>query len=169
MDRSIGSLGLIVAVSLLLAACQSGQVRELPPEPAPAPAPPVAQASSVRLSADALFAFGRADITDDGAEAEQTLAALAARLATAERVESVQVLGYTDRIGSDSYNEELSRQRAEAVRAFLVERGIAADVIAAEGRGKADAIVDCPDLRGRALIDCLAPNRRVEINIVAVE
>lgn len=166
MDRSIGSWG-AVAASLLLAACQSGQVRELPPEPAPAP--PVAQASSVRLSADALFAFGRADITDEGAEAERTLAELADRLAAAQRVESVQVIGYTDRIGSDSYNQELSRQRAEAVRAFLVERGIASDSIVAEGRGKADAIVDCPDLRGEALIACLAPNRRVEINIVAVE
>ncbi|MFC4727545.1 OmpA family protein [Coralloluteibacterium thermophilus] len=163
MDKSLGMLS---ALGLLLLAGCATQRRELPPEPAPPP--PQAQVSSVRLSADALFPFGRADISNAG-HGEGSLGQLAERLSGAQRIESVQVIGYTDRIGSDSYNQELSRQRAEAVRAFLVERGVPPNVIRAEGRGKADPIADCPDLRGAPLVDCLAPNRRVEINIVAVE
>lgn len=151
------------AAALALAGCHKQASK---PAPAPEPAPPVVEQTHQSLSADALFAFGKATLKTG--EANSELDGLAAKLKEAKQVESVQLLGYTDRIGSDKANEKLSLKRAEAVRDYLVGQGVPQDVIKVEGRGKADPVADCPDLRGRKLIACLAPNRRVEVNISAI-
>ncbi|KRF01931.1 hypothetical protein ASG87_10520 [Frateuria sp. Soil773] len=143
-----------------MAGCHKAAVQ---PEPRPAPEPAAARAAPMQkqsLSADALFAFGKAQLKSaDNAE----LDALAGQLRAAPQVDSVRLVGYTDRIGSEQANRKLSGQRAEAVRDYLVAHGVPAGLIRTEGRGAADPVADCPDEKGKALVACLAPNRRVVV------
>lgn len=114
------------------------------------------------LSGDALFAFDSAELSSGG---RQTLDALADDLnARRDAVTSVRIAGYTDRLGTHSYNRQLSERRARAVKDHLVARGVPADRITARGYGESDPVKDCPDQRRDALIACLAPNRRVEVS-----
>jgi OOP family OmpA-OmpF porin len=83
--------------------------------------------------------------------------------------QKLQIRGYTDRIGDDTYNLELSKRRAAAVRDYLVSSGVVPSFIEMHGLGKADPVVDCSGKRGASLIDCLAPNRRTEIEFSAME
>ncbi|MGA7505244.1 MAG: OmpA family protein, partial [Candidatus Sulfotelmatobacter sp.] len=69
----------------------------------------------------------------------------------------LQIEGFTDSIGSDEYNQELSEKRAEAVRDYLVSNGVNMNSVAAVGMGKADPIADNSTAQGRKL------NRRVEM------
>jgi OOP family OmpA-OmpF porin len=128
--------------------------------PAPAPMP----AEPVRLAADALFGFDSAALTAAG---RQSVDALLQQVRSASQVQTIEVAGYTDRIGSAAYNRELSQRRADAVREALVQGGVPATAIVAEGRGNAQPLVQCGPLAKQALIACLAPNRRVEVSGVA--
>ena len=128
----------------------------VPPAPAPAPLPE----QPLRLSADALFGFDSAVLS---AEGQQAVQGILAQVREAAQVQSIRVTGYTDRIGSASYNQSLSQRRAEAVRSALVQGGVPAASISAEGRGAAEPIVQCGQRNRRELIACLAPNRRVQI------
>ncbi|KRF02102.1 hypothetical protein ASG87_11510 [Frateuria sp. Soil773] len=130
------------------------------PEPAPAPMP----AEPIRLSSDALFDFDSADLTEQG---RAQLSALLQQVQSASHIQNILIVGYTDRIGSDSYNLGLSRRRAESVRRFLADGGVPASAMQVEGRGKADPVAQCRDTDRKALIACLAPNRRVELSGVA--
>lgn len=82
-------------------------------------------------------------------------------------VQSVKVTGYTDRIGSRAYNMKLSQKRADAVATYIKDHySISADKIQAVGMGPADPVVECKGVAGRAaLISCLAPNRRVTVEV----
>ncbi|MET4617233.1 OOP family OmpA-OmpF porin [Stenotrophomonas sp. 2619] len=135
-----------------------------PPPPPPPPAPAPMPSEPVRLSADALFAFDSATLTEAG---RRSVDALLQQVRSASQVQTIQVLGYTDRIGSDGYNQVLSHRRAQAVRDALVQGGVPAAAIVAEGRGKADPLVNCTQGNRQAVIACLAPNRRVEISGLA--
>ncbi|MBM7128779.1 OmpA family protein [Dyella mobilis] len=128
------------------------------PPPPPPPPPPRVE----RLSADALFAFDRGNIGDIRPRGLADIAQIAARLRS-QPFGHVEVRGYTDRLGSDAYNIGLSQRRADAVKAILVQQGVPAEKIRAEGLGSRDPIVQCPDTNRDALIRCLQPNRRVEI------
>lgn len=134
-------------------------IRPKPVAQAPAPAP--LPAKPIRLSADTLFAFDKYALTPAG---QQALDKLIARVRSASRIETIRVTGYADRIGTDAYNLRLSRKRAQAVRSYLVDHGVPANAIVAEGRGEADPVVTCKDAAPGTLIACLAPNRRVEIS-----
>jgi OOP family OmpA-OmpF porin len=87
--------------------------------------------------------------------------------------EQIHVLGYTDRIGSDNYNLWLSRQRANSVKAYLVDKaGVDAGKILAEGRGKADPVTkpgECGAKQSPKTIACLQPDRRVEIEVYGTQ
>jgi OOP family OmpA-OmpF porin len=128
-------------------------------QPAPEPPPPP---RVERLSADALFPFDRGDINDIRPAGLSDLAQIAARL-RAGPFGHVEVRGYTDRLGSGSYNLELSRRRAEAVKAVLVQQGVPADKIRAEGLGSQDPVTQCGSMDNADLVHCLQPDRRVEI------
>jgi OOP family OmpA-OmpF porin len=121
----------------------------------------------VRLQADTLFDFDKAELTDDGKAALDNL--LGQLTAEALQQEKLQIRGYSDEIGDSEYNLALSKKRAAAVRDYLVERGMVSNFISMEGFGEADPVVDCSGKRGNALIDCLAPNRRTEIEFSAME
>ena len=131
---------------------------------APAPAPAVENMHET-LGADALFAFGRSDINSLTGRGRSQLDRLVAELHEARSIHTVDLVGYTDRIGNRAQNDDLSLRRANAVRDYLVGHGVDAGVITTEGRGDADPVVACPNLTGQQLRDCLAPNRRVEVNI----
>ncbi|MGQ5525558.1 OmpA family protein, partial [Chitinimonas sp. PSY-7] len=82
------------------------------------------------------------------------------------RIERMTITGYTDRLGSEHYNQALSERRAHTVANYLKEKGVSGSMNA-QGRGKADQIAACgkSTKRTAALVRCLQPNRRVEIVI----
>ncbi|MDB5767884.1 MAG: repeat family protein [Collimonas fungivorans] len=141
-------------------------------QPAPVPAPPPAQYERPkieRISADALFRFDQASLQQMLPQGRAQLAALAKRLAQS-RFARIEVRGYTDRLGSDSYNLNLSIRRATTVKDVLVSYGIPAARIKALGLGAQEPVTQCSDnLAKEALIRCLLPNRRVEIAVFAVQ
>ncbi|WP_052338383.1 OmpA family protein [Luteimonas huabeiensis] len=153
----------IAATIALLATGCASRPAEPPPPPEP-PAAPLPSSFLEKLSADGLFAFGRASIDDFNPAGLAALDELAERL-NARPLEIVHVIGHSDRIGNDRANLRLSEQRANAVRDYLIERGVPAGRITAVGRGSVEPVVDCEGQRGDALKDCLAPNRRVEVRI----
>lgn len=135
---------------------------------APAPSAPEAVKKFV-LSADALFAFDKYKLNDMTATGVSDLATLAGRLtAPGVKADTIRVIGYTDRLGSEAYNQRLSTERADTVRHFLVQKGVPADKITALGRGEADPLrTTCGHLSRARLIACLAPNRRVVVEVEA--
>lgn len=134
----------------------------------PPPPPPKPTATTFTLSADALFAFDKSSLADISAKGTAELNDVAAKLNAPEvRTDHVHVVGYTDRIGSNAYNQKLSERRASTVRNYLVSKGVSADRIDAEGRGEADPVKSCDDKSRAKLIACLAPNRRVTVEVQA--
>lgn len=131
------------------------------------PAPPSVE--KFVLSADALFAFGKYKPNNMTASGVGDLAILADKLtAPGVKVETIQVIGYTDHLGSKAYNQRLSSERADTVRHFLIQKGVPADQITALGRGAADPVrTTCGHLPHARLITCLAPNRRVVVRVEA--
>ena len=88
------------------------------------------------------------------------------RLGTCASVSGVSVNGHTDRIGSATYNQKLSERRANVVRDYLVGKGMDKSKIETFGYGKTQPIKSCPDMKDfKALIACLAPNRRADVEV----
>ncbi len=121
----------------------------------------------IRLQADTLFAFDSDELTADGARILDDL--VADLTAEAFQDQKIHITGYADRIGEEDYNLELSERRATAVRNYLVVKGVAAGHIETQGMGMAKPLVECEGERGAELVDCLAPNRRTEIEFSAME
>jgi OOP family OmpA-OmpF porin len=147
------------------AKCDGALVAQAPTPPAPvAPPPPVIQSQKVTYQADALFDFDKAVLKPAGKEKLDDLASKIGAL----NLEVVVATGYTDRIGSDKYNDRLSLRRAQAVKAYLVSKGIEANRIYTEGKGKRDPVTGgkCTQKNRKQLIACLAPDRRVEVEVV---
>ncbi len=117
------------------------------------------------LSADALFAFNKSDLSPNG----QSRIDGFARDLEQVNYNSVQVDGHTDPIGSAEYNQALSERRADTVRDRLVQGGVTSDRINAQGFGKTQLKVteaECAGAKSRAaLIECLQPNRRVNVTV----
>lgn len=81
-------------------------------------------------------------------------------------IRHINVNGHSDILGSPTYNQQISEKRAEAVRTYLVSQGASADKIEVFGFGKTLPIKSCRGTKGRkAIIECLAPNRRVQIEV----
>jgi OOP family OmpA-OmpF porin len=145
--------------------------------PAPAPVAPVAKAAPpspakprpapLSLGANELFGFNQAALTPAGrAKLDKEVIQRASR--EYADIKQVTVSGHTDRLGTARYNQRLSERRAEAVRAYLVSRGMDGAKVKSQGFGMSQPVKTCPDkvAGGRkALIACLAPNRRVDIEM----
>lgn len=115
------------------------------------------------LAADALFAFGSADVSPAGKNA---LADLATQLNEhLEQVKHIRITGYTDRLGTSVGNHDLSERRARAVADVLANDGVPRTKIFTEGAGASDPVKDCADGPHAQLVACLAPNRRVEVKV----
>jgi OOP family OmpA-OmpF porin len=82
-------------------------------------------------------------------------------------VELVLITGHTDRIGDDKYNQKLSERRANQVKKYIASQGVDASRLHAVGKGETMPVVDCKGVRGKKLIECLQPNRRVVVEIEA--
>lgn len=146
---------------------------EIPAAAPTAPAPAVAQEAPafvpITLQAEALFSFDKAVIRPGGKQKLDE--EVVAKMKEYPQVEVVRVTGYTDRIGSDAYNKRLSQRRADAVKDYLVDQGIAAKRIETAAKGEADPIVSCNEVKGKAngrnrkLVECLQPNRRITVEI----
>lgn len=136
------------------------------PMPAPAPPPPPPpRFERYTLSSTELFTFDSSDLRMPQPKLDEIVAALKRDMT----VNNVVITGYTDRIGSDAYNLKLSQRRADSVKTYLVSQGIDASRLSTVGKGKADPVVQCTDKSRPALIKCLEPNRRVEIEQITVQ
>jgi OOP family OmpA-OmpF porin len=127
--------------------------------PAPAPAPAPVTASKVTYQADAFFDFDKAVLKPEG---KAKLDDLAGKI-QGVKLEAVITVGHTDSVGSDAYNQKLSVRRAEAVKAYLVSKGVDAKSIYTEGKGETKPVADNKTKAGRA------QNRRVEIEVVGTK
>ena len=123
---------------------------------APVVAAPVPVSEKINFSAEALFDFDQSIVKQDGKNAlDQMLDSLKNM-----NTEVMVTVGHTDSIGNDEYNQALSIRRAEAVKAYLISRGIGADRVYTEGKGEAQPIADNTSNEGRA------KNRRVIVEVV---
>lgn len=134
------------------------------PVPAPAPAP---MPRRVQFSADSLFSFDKGEMRPDGKAALDTFA----NELRGTRFNTISVEGNTDRLGSEAYNQKLSEQRALAVKAYLINTaGMDASRISALGKGESNPVTKPEDCKGSkatpALIACLQPDRRVDVEVV---
>jgi outer membrane protein OmpA-like peptidoglycan-associated protein len=104
---------------------------------------------------DVLFAFNKSDLTP---AAQSQLDTYMPKLQSADVV-SIKVIGHTDSVGSDAYNQALSERRASSVAAYLLGMGLAPNKLTSEGRGESEPVADNETDEGRA------KNRRVELHI----
>lgn len=139
---------------------------------APAAAPAAAAATTspekITFSADALFDFDRATLKPNGIQALNEFV----NAIQGVKYDLIIAVGYADRIGSDDYNKKLSVRRAESVKAHLVSRGIEPSRVFVDGKGEANPVTgnSCVgDKKTKVLIDCLAPDRRVEIEVAGTK
>ncbi len=131
---------------------------------APAPAPVVSQIKSFTLSAAGLFAFDKTVITSGNA----ALDGVVAELKGDKYLKSVAIVGHTDSMGSEAYNQKLSERRANAVKDYLVAGGIPAEKITASGAGESQAKMteQCSKIKARnQRIACMEPDRRFEVTV----
>jgi OOP family OmpA-OmpF porin len=120
---------------------------------------------SYSLSGDVLFGFGRSDYRDIGDEARQAVRDLVGQLPRKDS--AIEVVGHTDRIGTEAANQVLGLRRAQAVRQLLVENGIAPSQVTARSAGSQEPVTRGCQGGRQALIACYAPDRRVVIHVQA--
>jgi OOP family OmpA-OmpF porin len=125
-----------------------------PPPPPPAPAAPVSE--KVTYAADAFFDFDKAVLKPEAMAKLDDLVGKTKGIA----LEVIIAVGHTDSTGDAAYNQKLSVRRAEAVKQYLVSKGIEANRVYTEGKGEAQPVADNSTREGRA------KNRRVEIEVV---
>ncbi len=124
--------------------------------PAPAPAPAPAAASKITYAADTFFDFDKSVLKPEG---KAKLDDLVSKIKTIN-LEVIIAVGHTDSIGTDAYNQKLSVRRSEAVKAYLVSKGIEKNRVYTEGKGEKQPVADNKTAQGRA------KNRRVELEVV---
>jgi outer membrane protein OmpA-like peptidoglycan-associated protein len=150
------------------------------PAPVAAPAPVVAPqaavvaqpvapaANKVVLAGDALFKLGKSGIKDLSKDGKGKLDAVVAKLKGMGAIEQIKVVGHADPTGNAKSNLRLSEARAKSIKSYLIAKGVKPNVIITSGMGDTQPVVQCAaDLPKAELKECHAPNRRVEIEIVA--
>jgi OOP family OmpA-OmpF porin len=190
---TVQKLVLIVAALAFIGACATEPEKPAPaPAPAPAakpapvaqpqpvPAPPPPQPAPVakpepkpeppkkpaitNLASTELFEFNKAVLTQEARSKLDN--EVIAKLRDLKDVRYIIVNGHADRLGSPQYNQRLSEKRADAVRAYLVSKGVDASKVETLGFGKTLPVKSCPDQKDRkSLIECLGPNRRVVVEV----
>lgn len=130
------------------------------------PSLPVARPTTEKISiaADALFDFDKATLRPEGIAKLNDLAAQTQAI----NLEVILAVGHADRLGSPAYNQRLSERRAAAVREYLISQGVPGDRIYTEGKGNTQSVTGntCSNTSRKALIECLQPDRRVDIELI---
>ena len=134
-----------------------------PPPPAPPPPAPTPQVQKITLDAKVLFDFDKSVLKPEGKAAIDSQ--VVGNLAKVQKLDVVLVTGHTDRIGTEKYNQGLSERRADAVRDYLVSKGVDKAKIETIGLGEKQPVVQCDQKNFKELIACLQPNRRVEVEV----
>lgn len=129
------------------------------PAPAAVPAPAPEPVMAMSLQAETLFDFDKSVLKPAGKAALDGLVADVSKV----NVETMIAVGHTDATGADSYNQALSIRRVEAVKAYLVSKGVPPNQIKTEGRGESQPVASNSTREGRA------QNRRVEIQVVGTQ
>ena len=135
---------------------------------APAVAAPKPAGEKITVAADALFDFNKAVLRPEGKAKLDELVSKAKAI----KLEVILAVGHTDRIGNDAYNQKLSEKRAAAVKEYLVAKGIEANRVYTEGKGKKQPVTGdkCKGTaKTKALVDCLQPDRRVDIEVIGTK
>jgi OOP family OmpA-OmpF porin len=135
----------------------------------PAPAPMV-QTRRVSFSAESLFGFDKSEMRPEGRAALDTFS----KDVAGSQFDRITVEGHTDRLGTEQYNQKLSTERAEAVKGYLVNQGrLDSSKITAVGKSESMPVTKPGDCKGNratpALIACLQPDRRVDVEVNAVK
>lgn len=130
----------------------------------PKPVPPVQPLRTYVLQSDLLFDFDKSTLKPEGQEAINQL--LIEVVDNYQMINIITVSGHTDRFGTEKYNMNLSRKRAESVRAELINRGFEPRDIAVRAYGESTPVTNgCHGMSKAKAKECLAPDRRVEIAI----
>lgn len=159
--------------ALAIAECDPDLVKKEAPKAAPAaPVAPVAtpkpSAEKLTLAADTLFDFNKAVLRPAG---KAELDKLVEQVKTI-KLEVVIAVGHADRFGSAAYNQKLSEKRAAAVKEYLVSKGVEANRVYTEGKGKSQPKTkpnECKGPKSKKVIECLQPDRRVEIEVIGTK
>ena len=153
--------------AMAVAECDPELAKKAAPAAAEKPkaATPKPAAQKVTLAADALFDFNKATLR---AEGKAKLDELVAKVKDI-KLEVIIAVGHADRFGTDKYNQKLSEKRAEAVKAYLVSKGMEPNRVYTEGKGKKQPVTkkdQCKGPKSKKVIECLQPDRRVEIEVI---
>lgn len=122
------------------------------------------------ILSDTLFQFDKSGVQDMLPGGRERLRQIADRLKSFRAIQSLRIVGHTDRLGSDDYNDVLSAARAKTVRDHLESLGVKAASVESLGRGKREPVTTgCSDrLPREQLIQCLQADRRVAIEVTGV-
>jgi OmpA-OmpF porin, OOP family len=127
----------------------------VPPKPVPPP-PPAPVSEKVTFAADAFFDFDKSTLKPEATAKLDDLVSKTKGI----NLEVIIAVGHTDSVGSDEYNQKLSIRRSEAVKAYLVGKGVEPNRVYTEGKGEKQPVADNKTTEGRA------KNRRTEIEVV---
>ncbi len=131
-------------------------------------AAPQPAAGKVTLDADALFDFNKAVLRPEGRKALDEFFTKMAGISP----EVIIAVGHADRFGTEAYNQGLSERRADAVKAYLLDKGVDANRVKTEGKGKTQPMTkagECTGAKSAKVIACLQPDRRVDIEVVGTQ
>ena len=157
-----------VAVAPAVAAPAVAAPAEVAPVPAPQATSAAPAANKVVLAGDALFKLGKSGIKDLSKDGKAKLDEVVAKLKGMGEIDQIKVVGHADPTGNAKANMRLSEARAKSIKSYLIAKGVKPNVIITSGMGDTQPVVQCAaDLPKEQLKDCHAPNRRVEIEIVA--
>ncbi len=151
-----GCDGAIAAAAAPTAAAPASAAPTAPVATAPTATAPVVAAQKVTYAADAFFDFDKSVLKAEGKAKLDDLVSKVKGI----NLEVIIAVGHTDSVGSDVYNQKLSVRRSEAVKAYLVSKGIEKNRVYTEGKGEKQPVADNKTAEGRA------KNRRVEIEVV---
>ena len=132
--------------------------------------PVIVLPQKITLNSDGFFAFDKSGLNDLQETGREKIRLLAEQIKTSfTDVTSIGVVGYTDRFGSDAYNLKLSQARANTIKTYLMQLGIDGSMIQASGAGETNPLVVCAGPKSKAVIDCLMPNRRIEVSVAGTK
>jgi OOP family OmpA-OmpF porin len=145
--------------------CEPAVIAKAAPAAGPSAKP---SADKITVAADALFDFDKATLRPAGKQKLDEVVAKSKQI----KLEVIIAVGHTDRFGSDAYNQKLSEKRAAAVKAYLVSKGVEANRVYTEGKGKKNPVTkpdQCPGAKSKKVIECLQPDRRVDIELIGTK